>query len=155
MSVTAETKSSVKRSRTALGIGFVLGLLLGVGMLIGSWVTMSNRQPQFAFPSTALNATATDSGENFAICTGSISDEVEGIFTLDFLTGELKGWVFDSRTGQIGGIFMHNVVVDLRMDQSGKNPHFLMVTGRTGLRGSGSEFCDLLFFLHNFTEITD
>ena len=78
------------------------------------------------------------SGETFAIATGPISEEVEGIFALDYLTGDLQCWVINPRTNVIGGYFRHNVVADLGMDQSRKNPKYLMVTGRTGLRGGGS-----------------
>lgn len=137
MSSTADARAT-KRSRTGLGLGFGLGLLVGLGMVIGSWLTMSWQRTSITFPETAVHGVATDSGETFAICTGPISEEVEGIFSLDFLTGDLQCWVFNSRTNQIGGYFAHNVVADLGIDPTRKNPRFLMVTGRTGLRGGGS-----------------
>lgn len=149
MTESIEAKRSTKFSRRAVGLGFALGLLVGVGMLIGSWLTLSTGQVPIMIPEMPLHAVATDSGETFAICTGPISEEVEGIFTLDYLTGNLQCWVVDSRTGAVAGYFMHNVVNDLGMDATRKNPHYLMVTGRTGLRGGGSavNFSDCVIYV--------
>ena len=130
-----------KRPRTILGSGFVLGLLVGVGMLVGSWATMAWQQaPQFPFPETALHAVATDSGETFSMCTGYIADGVEGVFFLDFLTGELQCWVLNNRTGQMGGYFAHNVVLELGVEQGRKNPRYLMVTGQALLQRGTAGF---------------
>lgn len=137
MSATTTAKSSSKHPSWVLGIGFGLGLLVGAGMLVGSWMTFSVQQPPFVLPETALHAMATDSGETFSICTGSIADGVEGIFCLDFLTGDLQCWVMDNRSNAVAGYFVHNVVADLGIDQGRKNPQYLMVTGLTGLRGGG------------------
>jgi hypothetical protein len=135
-----------KHPRGALGTGVALGLLVGVGMVIGSWATMAFfSSPQFVFPETALHATATDSGENFSMATGAVADGIEGVFFLDFLTGELRCWVMNGRTGQMGGYFVHNVIADLGVEQGRKNPRYLMVTGMapmsrgtTGYRSSDS-----------------
>ncbi len=138
MSSTTKGESTTVRSRTVLGTGFALGLLVGFGMLIGSWMAVSFFRPQITLPETLLHAVATDGGETFSIATGPISDGVEGIFCLDFLTGELKCWVLNNRSNQIGGYFAHNIVPDLGVDPSRKNPRYLMVTGQTGLRGGGA-----------------
>lgn len=130
------------RSRAALATGFALGLLVGVGMLLGAWATLA-RQPAlpFALGETALRASATDSGETFAIATGAIADGVEGVFFLDFLTGNLNCWVVNARTRQMGGhFFVLNVGEHLGVipGQSQKNPRYLMVTGVASMqRGSG------------------
>ncbi len=137
MSNIAKDNLSARHSRVHLVTGVALGLLLGVGMFLGAWVA-THWRPAQGIPEIPLQAVATDSGETFAIATGSVADEVEGIFTLDFLTGDLQCWVINSRTNQIGGYFKYNVVADLGMDQGGRSPEFLMVTGRTGLRGGGS-----------------
>lgn len=109
--------------------GLGLGLTLGVGMLIGSLTTrVAGRAAGLTFPETALHASATDSGETFAMATGLIADGVEGVFFLDFLTGDLQCWVMNNRTGQMGGHFKHNISRDLGIIQ-GKTPRFLMVTG--------------------------
>ncbi len=156
MADTTLTNASAKYPRAVLGsiflgIGFALGLLVGVGMLVGAWLTMSpslsSARPRINLPETALHASATDSGETFSIATGSIADGVEGIFCLDFLTGELQCWVLDDRRNQIGGYFKHNVVPDLGVDQTRKNPKYLMATGsmgfRAGVGGRGYSECIL------------
>ncbi|MCU0961318.1 MAG: hypothetical protein MUF48_14570 [Pirellulaceae bacterium] len=130
------------RSRGALAVGFALGLLVGVGMLIGAWTTLAVRPAaMLAIPETALRASATDSGEMFAIATGAIADGVEGVFFLDFLTGSLECWVINGRTRQMGGhFFVPNVGDNLGVipGQGQKNPRYLMVTGVAPMqRGSG------------------
>lgn len=130
-------ESSKKHPYVVLGTGFALGLLVGIGMLVGSWMTHSFSQPRITVPDTTLHAMATDSGKTFSIATGPIADGVEGIFCLDFLTGELQCWVLNNRTNQVGAYFTYNVLKDLGVEQ-GKSPQYLMVTGMAGLRGGGS-----------------
>lgn len=139
-----------RRARGGLAVGFALGLLLGVGMLIGSWATISwYRAPEYTFPETALRAMATDSGETFAIATGLVADGVEGVFFLDFLSGDMQCWVMNPRTGQTGGYFVYNVVGDLGVEMGRKNPRYLMVTGQAPAQ-RGTSFlrpCDSLVYV--------
>jgi hypothetical protein len=62
------------------------------------------------------------------MATGPIDEEVEGLFTLDYLTGELQCFVINPRNYQWGGVFKANVVSDLGVQQ-GKKPNYVMVTG--------------------------
>lgn len=117
----------------ALTIGLTMGLLVGVGMLVGALVTLGQRDAALPFPDRLLHATATDNGGTMAIATGPIDGEVEGLFILDFLTGELQCLVVNSRTGQLGGLFKHNVALDLGVEQ-GKQPKYIMVTGMANFR---------------------
>jgi hypothetical protein len=98
-----------------LGLGVLIGMLLAA-TLPGLW------------PHTPLHASATDSGENFAIATGPLDERMEGIFCLDYLTGELRGAAINFRTGKFTGYFEGNVLADLNATEI-KNPQFLMVTG--------------------------
>ena len=117
-----------------LGTGFLLGLMVGVGMLIGALAMRSaTPAPVFTLPGNQLHAVSTDSSDTFAMATGPISDGVEGVFFLDFLTGDLQCWVLNNRTGALGGQFRHNVVGDLGVEQ-GKKPRYLMVTGVASFR---------------------
>jgi hypothetical protein len=137
-------------SHGAVAVGFGLGLLLGIGMLVGSWATLAwFRAPEFTFPETALHATATDSGETFAIATGFVSDGIEGIFFLDFLSGDMQCWVMHARTGQTGGYFVQNVVADLGVEVGRKNPRYLMVTGQAQMQRGASFMkpCDSLVYV--------
>ena len=67
------------------------GMWLVVGVVVGVAVAS-------VWPRTMLQAVATDRAENFAIATGSADGEVEGVFTLDFLTGDLTGAVLSPNT---------------------------------------------------------
>jgi len=123
---------------TGAATGFALALALVVGYAVG---VGQNPGGQFPFPETALHATATDSGETLAIATGPIDEESEGLFTLDFLTGDLRCQVIYTRGNaaqKFGAIFTANVPRDLNIDKE-KKPNYLMVTGQTRfLRGTGN-----------------
>jgi hypothetical protein len=122
-------------------VGFGLGLSLGIGVLVGGVATrlwQDTGSSQVTFPATALHAMATDSGETFSMATGLVADGVEGVFFLDYLTGELQCWVFSGRTGLWAARYRHNVIKDLGIDQ-GKKPKYLMVTGIANMsRGSAA-----------------
>lgn len=127
-----------KRSLWLIMSGFAAGLLVGIGLLVGSWLTsMRGGVNELDFP-MPLHASATDRSASFSMATGAVSDGVEGVFFLDFLTGELQCWVLYSRTGDFGAKFTVNVLNDLGIQQ-GKKPNFLMVTGVATLpRGTGA-----------------
>ena len=96
--------------------GVVLTLLLGASFWIGRQSaydvenTTWNGIPSNRVPPELLNATATHGGSNLAVCTALVGDDAEGFFALDFLTGNLQGWVYYPRQRQFGGLFMTNVL---------------------------------------------
>ena len=77
-----------------------------------------------------LWADAASSNDAFAVATGPIDQDVEGFYTLDYLTGDLQCAVLNYRTGKFRGLFRTNVIKDLG---AGQNPKYLMVTGRISL----------------------
>lgn len=103
----------------AVGIGLIAGLVLS-----GFW------------PHTPLHAVATDRTETYAIATGPVDAEVEAIYFLDFLTGDLAAVVLGKQPGSWSGFFRRNVAADLVVDPQ-KNPKYMMVTGMAGLRRAG------------------
>ena len=104
----------------------VAGTLLGV---YGLGFARGTATPDAALQLPAvLHATATHGGQDMAVATGQITDDTEGLFTLDFKTGDLKCFVFYPRVGAIGGIYYTNVTEAL---SATKNAEYLMVTGRT------------------------
>ena len=115
------------------GAGLSVGLLVGVGMLIGALVTKQDQSSKHGFPMELLQASATDSTSSMSIATGHIADGVEGLFVLDFITGNLQCQVLNPRTGGAGGLFRHNVSLDLGVQQ-GKQPRYLMATGLADFR---------------------
>lgn len=124
---------SLRSAKFVAGLG--TGLLVGVGMFIGSFATRGVDPAALSAPPIALNATATSASDTMAIATGPISDGVEGLFTLDFLTGDLKCSFINARFGRIGGLYRRNVAADLGV-AAGKQPKYLMVTGQLPLRGA-------------------
>lgn len=74
-----------------------------------------------------LNAMASHGADTMAIATGPIDDS-EGLFVLDYLTGELTCFVLNSRSGKFDAGFKTNVIQSLGVEP-GKKPKYLMVTG--------------------------
>jgi len=77
-------------------------------------------------PPEILAATASHGGSNMAVCTGQVAENGEGFFALDFITGELKGWVFNPVRGNVG---LFNINVQPQLGPVSKNPEYLLVTG--------------------------
>lgn len=118
------------RPKLMLIVGLTMGLLVGVGMMIGTLVGVGHQQPP-----VVLHATGSHGGDTFAMATGPVDSDVEGLFMLDFLTGELHcRLLYPHRVGQyaqIGGFpaqARYNVIADLGV-QAGKKPDYVLVTG--------------------------
>lgn len=110
---------------------FVLGASAGA---VVTW-QLSGPSEKTLLPETLLHAVGTTSGETFAIATGAVDENAEGLFILDFLTGELQCWVPNYRTGRFYGRFNTNVAADLPVDR-GKQPRYLLATGGINQRGA-------------------
>ena len=108
------------RLAAALMIGLVLGLVLG-----GLW------------SGNPLHAVATDRTDTFAIATGPVDDEIEAVYFLDFLTGELRAYVIGRQRAKFTAFFNRNVLADLGVDPS-KNPKLMLVTGMSDFRRGAS-----------------
>lgn len=129
-----------KRSLWMLLTGLALGLLVGVGMMIGTLAAVRQSPATgLQFPETLLHATASHSGKSMAMATGYVDEEAEGLYILDYLTGDLQCWVLNPRTFQWGGMYKYNVINDLGVQQ-GKEPNYVMVTGHIQFRrGAGAQ----------------
>jgi hypothetical protein len=90
------------------------------------------------WPRVPLHATATDATDTFALATGAVDADLEAVFWLDFLTGDLTAAVPGRSPGQFGAVYRYNVMADLNI-QPTQNPRFLMVTGVTALRRGGGQ----------------
>lgn len=119
------------RPRRTFGRGLALGLLIGVGMLVGA--TLAASLNPFASLAEPLHALATHGGDTMAIATGPIDQGVEGVFILDYITGELTCQVLNPRTGTLAGLYKRTVAQDLGIEP-GKQPKYLMVTGAVDIR---------------------
>lgn len=118
------------RSRLGfLSAGLIAGLVIGLN-LQGVW------------PSMPLHATATHGQENFAVCTGFVDDEIEAIYFLDFVTGDMKAVVLamrGPRAGKFNALFEYNILQDFNAGQD-KSPKYLMVTGQANLPRGRANF---------------
>lgn len=103
------------RSRGAvLVLGVVLGLVVGLNIK-GLW------------PNVPLHATATEGYESFSIATGPVDNGVEGLYFLDYLTGDLRGAVIDPKSGKFNAFFSTKITGDF--GSTARNAKYLMVTG--------------------------
>ena len=129
------------RLRRSFLVGMMVGAAFGIGAVAALLlVHATDTPPILHLPETHLHATATESSQTLSIATGTVDDSMEGLFLLDFLTGDLQCRVLNHRTGKFNSAFQANVMSDLGMDGQQKNPKYLMVTGASnfarGLAGS-------------------
>ncbi|MEQ1828672.1 MAG: hypothetical protein ABL921_22105 [Pirellula sp.] len=111
-----------------IGLTVLLGIAFWAGRLsnIESDRSIWNGIPIGKVHPEMLSATGATGGSNMAVCTARIDEDSEGFFALDFVTGELKAWVYYPRMGSFGGMFMTNVQPMLG---ASKNPEYLLVSG--------------------------
>lgn len=123
------TRTLFTRSSLMLAAGLVVGLSLSAAATVGSLAAWGYfEQGKVQLLERQLHALATHGADSMALATGFIDEGVEGIFILDFITGDLTCQVLNSRFGTLGGVFKQNVVQDLGVEQ-GKQPKYLIVTG--------------------------
>ena len=110
------------------GLGLALGGAMTLGILVGQ--REHNAANMLGLQELKLKAAASHGSDTFAIATGQVDDEIEGLYTLDFVTGDLQCFVLNSRTGGMAGRFMINVN-DPKIfgAKRGKKPNFLLTTG--------------------------
>lgn len=130
----ASLKSTLSQPQFWLG-GF-LALIVVAAASVGYWAGSQSNKSTIQLPPELLHASATHGGTNLAVATGSIDENTDGIFFLDFLTGDLQCWVFYPRTGQFGAKFATNVTAQL--PAGGKNAEYLLVTGHMIQQQAGS-----------------
>lgn len=92
---------------------------LGLGYWLGQRSPTSTGLPP-------LLAASAVTGDTMAVATGQVGRDSEGIFFLDFITGDLQCLVYYPRTGTFGAHYMTNVAQSLG---AGQNAKYLMITG--------------------------
>lgn len=148
--------ASLKKMLPGLIAGFALGLVFCLGLLVGHGVQWLGVTPQSSTTQTSLSeATLSDAslsemmrseqapeplrklllradtaatGSTIAMATGPIDDDIEGLFVLDFKTGDLYCWVLGPNGGWMGE-FKTNVVAEFGGIEKGKSPEYVMTTG--------------------------
>lgn len=87
----------------------------------------------FLFANEPVAASTGDRSEDVIMCTGLIDNDGEGIFVLDTVTGDLKGWVMDTRSNEFRTGYAINVLDALEVNVN-SNPEFTMTTGMQTFR---------------------
>src|SRR4051794_35560655 len=124
------------KSWAMLGAGVVIGLAIGGGLAFGLIIGQRNSAlPDSILAELKLKAMASHGSDTFAIATGPVDDDVEGLYSLDFLTGDLTCVVINGRNGAFGGMFKANVNAVMGSEK-GKKPNYLMVTGQINSVGN-------------------
>jgi hypothetical protein len=124
--------------RWAWGGGMLAGILFSASLLVAYLIGYHRGDsPRDALLADIMvRAAAAHGGDTMAMATGTV-DEQEGLFVLDFLTGELQCYVLNARGPSV--FFAHyrtNVINALGVEQ-GKKPSYAMVTGDVAfLRGA-------------------
>jgi len=96
-----------------------------VGMAVAGWLR----------PIGSVQALTSLANDAFAVCTVPVDGGNEGVFILDFETGDLSGAVINPATGRFGVSYKHNVLADLGFKPGQvKNPKFLLVSGVAEMR---------------------
>ncbi len=92
------------------------------GLVAGSSWSGASRMP-------VAQAMSSLADQTFAVCTAPIDRNGEGLFILDFETGDLTGGVL-AQTGKFAATYRHNVLEDLGIEVGAvKNQRFLIVPG--------------------------
>lgn len=123
---------------------------LATGVASGLWLSQdgSNGLPQgLTLPPLEAHATASAAHDNFVIATGFVEDEIEGLFFLDFLTGDLKATVLNRRGPGFNAYYQYNIANDFAVGAV-KNPKYLMVTGvARDLQGGGNRLARCVLYV--------
>jgi hypothetical protein len=100
---------------------------LAVGVAAGLCIS-------YFWPHEPALAVTTDRDSKFAMATIALTpiDTVEGIFVLDFLTGQLTGAVLNNKMGKFMTQYSRNIAVDFQVDPKAE-PHYAIVSGLANL----------------------
>lgn len=125
--VEAEPTTRQSRSpRFKMGnhLGAIVSTCLLTCMAVGAGFWMGqNRQQELP----AVLAATSSASDTMAVATGPVTEDAEGVFFLDFLTGDLQCLVYYPRTGTFGARFVANITP--QFGGGGKNSQYIMVTG--------------------------
>jgi hypothetical protein len=115
-------------------VGFVMGLAMSAVFTLGFWLGRQGSDENAMLREVLLRASTAHGAKTLSMATGPI-DEGEGLFILDYLTGELNCFVLNPRAGgKFNAQFRTNVVAHLGVEK--KTPDYVMVTGNMDfLRG--------------------
>ena len=133
MRSTVQPELSSLRSKWAGNILLIVTASLCSCLALATGFWLGQERPS-ASPLPQLMAAAAVGSDTMAVATGPIGKDAEGVFFLDFLTGDLQCLVYYPRAGGFGAHYYGNVLPNL--GGGGKNSKYLMVTGQALVSGS-------------------
>ncbi len=92
----------------------------------------------FVWPHEHAAAVVGDRNDKFAVVTAAVDATafVEGVFVLDFLTGQLRGSVLNPTAGAFAVLYARNVAQDFNVNPNEPGT-YAIVSGRTNMNASG------------------
>lgn len=143
--MTERRMKTLRRGSAWLLGAALLGLVMVMGGLATGWIAP---RLELLLPVTQLQASSSDGSDNFVVATGIMSSEIEGVFFLDALSGDLQCTVFNPVSGGFNPPFVRNVAADLQIE-AGKKPRYLMVTGhlRSARRPTKTGFAECAVYV--------
>jgi hypothetical protein len=90
-----------------------------------TYATTADRDTQFSMVTIPVGTSA-----------AGINDPLDGVFILDFLTGQLKGAVLNRQTGHFMSFYERDLAKDFGVDGNA-DPHYCMVTGYAQMANQG------------------
>jgi hypothetical protein len=92
-----------------------------------TYATTADRDTQFMMVTIPVGTSA-----------AGINDPMDGVFILDFFTGQLRGAVLNRQTGQFVSYYLRNLAKDFELEANANaEPHYCMVTGYAQLPSAG------------------
>ena len=123
-------RNTMSSSRAAL---IAAGLLAGLGIAY-----LCPHQPTYA-------TTADRDANRFMMVTvpvgnraAGIDDPIDGVFILDFLTGQLKGAVMNRQLAKFNAFYIRNLAQDFGVKGDADEQHYCMVTGYAQMPSAGA-----------------
>ncbi|HEY3964311.1 MAG TPA: hypothetical protein VGM05_07115 [Planctomycetaceae bacterium] len=135
-------RSTMTSSRAAWVAG---GLIAGLAIAYfcphePTYATTADRDSQFMMVTVPVG--------NKAV---GIDDPIDGVFILDFLTGQLKGAVMNRQAGRFTSFYMRDLANDFNV-KGDEDPHYCIVTGYSQMPAAqGTTFASGVLFVGELT----
>lgn len=93
----------------------------------------------YFWPQPEIKASVANGNDKFTMVTVPLMEtgEIEGVFVLNHLTGQLTGGAIHAQSGKFGYSYMHNVAADFQTSKKTPEPKYAIVSGTANLQSSG------------------
>ncbi|MEK6270804.1 MAG: hypothetical protein N2B57_08630 [Planctomycetales bacterium] len=118
-------------------IAIFLGIIFGAFCTLLTIRSFDSDSVRIGVP-IGVHAATSAGNDGFSVATGQIDENVEGLFLLDGLTGDLTCNIVSVFNGKFFARMHRNVLNDLNLDND-KNTRLLMVTGMWSFRSQSGQ----------------